>query len=631
MTDARYKQLYILIPVLTFIVYMGVLRQHYINYDDDWYIWQSPYVTGMSWDRFVELMTRPFNGQYSPVPPLCFAALYKIGGGSPGPMKLAALLNHVLNAFLVFLLIRKLTKHYRAAFFVSALFALHPMQVESVAWLTAIFRIGAGFILASMLLYIKFIETRGRRYYAGVIVCYTLAFLSKEQSAVLPVLLFLVDYAMGRNMRERKIITEKIPLLGLAVVFAFITLSIAASGHNVAGEMTFIQKIYMMSLALGSYTWKLLVPTGLSFAYIHPRLAPGLTVAEIVVPIVVVAGLLAAIYSMRRLRTGMFGVLFYLVLISMSLTFAVTPLRDTFMADRYVYLASVGLFAFFYVLLTRFIAARPRVSGFVHIAAAGYIVFMAALSYGRVPVFDNSVTVWTDALRKDPNNFLAWYNRGHFYETNRNPDQAIHDYQASIAARPGFYWAQYNLGHIYLERGDLDKALEYMNQAIDSYGDEPRAASKDLNAYDYLNAYNNRAVIYASTNRPQEALADLDFVLSREPGHTDALTNRALLLFNLGEFEKSLRDLDRLLRSNPNNAASLNIAGLCYTRLGKLDRAIGAFDRAIAADPRNGAVWLNRSHAHNMAGDRSKALSDAMRAAAFGAQVDPAYLDALRD
>ena len=170
------------------------------------YIYQNPYVTDLTWDKAGELLTQPYELQYSPLPQLYFAVLYKLGGGQPFLMKFFALLTHMLNTFLVFRLVSKLTNEYRGGFFVAALFALHPIHVESVAWLTAIFKIGACFSLMAMLLYLRFLETRKRIYYVGVVLLFALSLMTKEQAVLLPVSLVLIDFVRGRGLLNRHVI-----------------------------------------------------------------------------------------------------------------------------------------------------------------------------------------------------------------------------------------------------------------------------------------------------------------------------------------------------------------------------------------------------------------------------------------
>jgi tetratricopeptide (TPR) repeat protein len=624
--ETLYRNLFILIPVLTFLIYLGIFGHHYISFDDDWYIYDSPFVSGFTWDKAGELLTQPYEGQYSPLPQFYLAALYKLGGGKPFLMKLGALLIHILNSILVFRLIYKLIKDYRGAFFVAALFAMHPMQVESVAWLTAIFKISACFSLAAMLLYLKFLETRKPIYYTSILLLFVLSFMTKEQAILLPVSLVLIDYMRGRRLLSKQVIVEKIPLFLMSLVFGLITLKVVASGGHVSAQTTkFGHTIYLVSLAIGSYFQKLLAPVDLSFAYTYPILTKGFQLQYAVIPIIVIAGAIVVFVAARKNRVALFGVLFWVVNLSLSLAFIVVALRDSFIADRYIYLACVGFFLALYSLLRRLIEAKSRAKRIVHYAAAGYLVFLMSVTYGRTAVFDNPETVWTDAINKNPNDFFARYNRASFYRDVMEYEKAIRDYGAAIELNKNFALAYYELGRIYLEAGDMNTALALTNGAIETY----RSTRRAWRTPEYLDAYNNRAVIYAAMNQFDRALADLDLVLANEPGRVDALANRLLVLVNVGDYSRGLQDVELLLRNNPDDPSALHLAGLCYGGLGDMTNALSSFDRAIALAPRQGAYWLSRSRAYYSMQDRAKALSDAVQAQQLGASVDTEYMSSL--
>ena len=624
-----YRRLFYLVLVLTFLVYVRILGHQYVNFDDDWYIYTNAYVAGFTWDKLVELLTQPHYTQYSPLPQLYLALLFELGGGEPFLMKLFALLTHILNTFLVFRLIQKLTRDDRGAFFVAALFALHPLQVESVAWLTAIFKISACFSLVAMLLYLKFLETRRIIYYAGIVILFGLSFITKEQAVLLPVSLVLIDYLLGRGLLSRRVIIEKVPLFLMSLVFGLLTIKIATGASDAPVDNTLaVQKIYLMSVAIGHYVQKLLIPVGLSILYVKPVFTAGLEPQHIALPLTVLAGLGLGWFVSRKDRVGLFGLLFWIANLSLSLSFVLLHLRDTIVADRYMYLASVGFFLALYALLSRWVEARPGSKRVVQVLVLAYVVALTWATYMRTAVFSNAETLWADALRQNPANHHAYAFRGRFYHRNGDYVKAITDYQSSIRLDPHSHVTQLSLGLAYYQTGQMDKALLHTSTAIEEYAVARRSPEGEAR---YLDAFSNRAIIYMSTNESEKALADLELVLDKEPGRMDALQNRSLTYYDLGRYQECLYDLERLLKHDPNTAWNLDLAGLCHSRLGDPRSAIAFFDRAIASDPRQGAFWLNRSRAYHRLQDKTSALADALQAQKLGAKVDPAYLSGLGD
>jgi tetratricopeptide (TPR) repeat protein len=593
--DDFYRKLFVLIPILTFLLYLGVLGQQYLTGDDDWYIYRNPYVIDLTWDKAGELLTQPYAAQYSPLPQLYLALLFKLGGGQPFLMKLVALLTHMLNSFLVFRLFSELTNEYRAGFFVAALFAVHPVQVESVAWLTAIFKISACFSLMSMLLYLKFLETRKRVYYAGIVLLFTLSFMSKEQAVLLPLSLVLIDFVRGRSLLNRRVIIEKLPLFLMSLAYGVVTLLIAASAtYTQMGEMSLAHKPYLTSLALGLYFQKLLVPVGYSTLYVTPVFPEGLQPLHLVLPVIVLLGLTASLLALRKERIGLFGMLFWLVNLSLSLAFALAPLRYAFIADRYMYLASVGFFLVLYSLLRRWIEARPGARRITELAVVVYLVLLMAVTYVRTPVFHDDEALWTDAVRQNPDNYHAYR----------------------------------FLGGYYFKTGQLNKAMFHTNTAIEKYA---LALQQPVAESDFVDAISNRAAIYVNLKEYDKALADLERALSLDPDRIDALYNRAMVLYELKKYLECLREVDRLLTYEPNAALSLNLAGQCYYQVGDYRTAVAFFSRAIESNSSNGLFWLNRSQALHRLRDNRQALSDAMQAQKMGAPVNPAYLNRLRN
>ena len=626
--DALFRKLFWIIPILTFVAYAGILGQQYLNFDDDWYIYESPYASGIDGEKISTSFTGQYMGQYSPLPQLFLAILHQAGGGSPFLLKLFAVLFHILNTFLVFRLITKITGKYHPAFFVAALFALHPVQVESVAWLTEVFKISACFSLLAMLLYLRFLDTRKPLHYVGVILLFVLSFLSREQAVLLTISFVLIDYVRKRHLLSKQVILEKIPFAAMSIIFGVITLRLVGSHHSLGQhDMLPGHKIYLLALAIGTYVKNLLFPAGLSFSYLQPIFGGGLTSAQVAIVAVVFGGLAAALWLARKSRLGMFGLLFWLGNMSLSLLFVVASLRDTFMADRYLYLASVGFFLALWMLLDKLLANRPPLQRPVRILVGVGILGLAAMTFQRTAVFADPITLWTDVIHKDQRNYYAYNSRAMNYTEAGDLQNAARDFQAAVQANPDFALAYYSLGELFFRAGDMDEALRYTNLAIQKF--KLTARSEEAMA-DLLSAHNNRAAMLINKQMYAEALPDLDLVLSRQPDRVDALTNRTIANYNVKAYAKSLADIETLLRIDPRDSRALNYSGMCHGQMGDFNRAISAFSRAIEINPREAGHYLNRAWAYEQAGQFEKALADAERGQQLGAQLRPGYLDRLR-
>jgi hypothetical protein len=218
-------------------VYLISAKNDYVRWDDDWYIQENPQILELSPGSISDLFTTFFKGQYSPVSTLILGIQYHLSGGTPALLHFFSLLFHLANTLLVFIFIRKISDRFYVALFTAALFALHPMQVEAVAWISAQKVIlYTFFFLASMILYLRYIEKQGYTWYLYSILAFLLSFFSKEQAVMLPVTLIGIDYLLGRDLLSKRVIMEKVPFLILSVIMGVVTIYSSRTGEFYQAE-----------------------------------------------------------------------------------------------------------------------------------------------------------------------------------------------------------------------------------------------------------------------------------------------------------------------------------------------------------------------------------------------------------
>jgi tetratricopeptide (TPR) repeat protein len=614
--------------VALFLVYSPVLQTDFINYDDDIYITENPLIQNPSAANVQRLFTTYYYNQYSPVAMLLMAAQFKAFGSKVVALKAASILLHLANVLLVFLLVRQLFRRFDYAFITAGLFGLHPLQVESVAWLTASMKIGAFalFSLGALLAYAHYVEKKKASLFWVSLFLFLLACFSKEQAIALAPALLAIDYLRKRPLLSRPVLLEKLPFFLIALAFGIATLFVAEDMQSAQMVVYYNpwERLVFASFAFASYLAKLVLPLNLSAFYTYPLKGaiPFYYYLSLPVAAAVLYGLYYAWKKEQRLVA--FGILFFLIHIALTLLSQVLSVREVMMADRYVYLPSIGFFLLLAYGIDRLGSRRPGWRKAAWGALALYGLLLAVLTYQRAPVWKDSITLFTDVIEKgkleqgkyNPFLALAYNNRGIARKEAGNTQAALEDYNLAIASNTSYAKAYLNRANIAFSAGQYEEALKDYNQSLQLDSTQAQA-------------YSSRGSALASLSRIQQALEDFNRAVALDPNFADAVANRALAHYTLRQFAAALPDIDHYLSLQPGAADMINMKALCLLELGRLPEAEQEFNRAVQLDPSDGALYLNRSIFFSRTGRREQARQDALRAQALGVAVDADYLQSL--
>ncbi|MCZ7555515.1 MAG: tetratricopeptide repeat protein [Bacteroidia bacterium] len=630
MTPLRWAALAAVLLVIV-VVYWDMFSASFINYDDDVYVTENPLITSLNWDNIKALFSGYYRNQYSPVAMFLMAVQISLFGLTAAlPFKIVSVLLHAANALLVFLTVRRLSGRFDYAWITSLFFAVHPMQVESVAWLTASMKIGAYtfFFLLALLLYVRYVDTKRLLYYWLSLFVFLLSCFSKEQAIALAVTLPLVDYLRGRAVFSRAVLLEKLPFAIIAVIFGLATMTVVEEmqgGTPAYAYYTAVDRLIFTSYALASYVIKMILPMQLSAFYTYPLrdAIPGWYYVTPIIALAVGAALYAA--WKRNNKMVVFGILFFLFNIFLTLLSQVLSVRDVIMADRYVYLPAIGFFLILAHFAQKLLAAKKLAPEIVYGVLGLAAVVYAGTAYVRTTVWNNSISIFTDVIEKgqlennryNPYLALAHTNRGVARRAAGDRDGALEDYNTAITINPAHANAWLNRGNVYFYSGRLAEAVEDYNTALKHQDDNPKT-------------YSGRGAAYAQLGKPDLALADLNKALQLSPDFLDARQNRVLLYFDMQRNAEALQDAEYYLRFKPQDADMIHITAILLERLGRSAEAESAFNRAIMIRPGNAQFHLNRSFFYRDRGNRAAALADAERARALGMNVDESYINSLR-
>jgi len=597
-----------LILLATFIVYIPALKCDFVNWDDGVNVTENPNVSDLNATTLKNMFSTTVIGGYTPLTTLSFAIENQLYGMKPGMFHFNNLLLHLLNTLLVFLLFRKLGANLFITCTVAILFGIHPMRVESVAWVTERKDVLFGFFfLLSLVFYSAFYQRKKPVYYVLALLAFILSLLSKIQAVALPLVLILIDYSFEKKFRLKPLL-NKIPffILALATGLAGIYLLSKQGSLETNTVLPFVKRIFIGTYSFCVYLVKSVVPYPLSAIYPNPA---GLTILHYGSAfLVILLGIL--VYRFGRFRTGLvFGSLFFLF--NVVFVLQIIGAGQAYLADRFTYLAYIGLFFLIGWALDFLMSGKwkPLVIGlgFIYAGVLGFV------TWNRVQVWTNTETLFSDVVRKYPEVSLAHMNLGFYYRDQNQNKKAIAAYTRAIEINPLGYLGYSNRGEAWFDEGQTDRALEDMNKAI-------------LLNPGYSKAFSNRGAIHGSRKEYDLALADLDSAISLDPANHHAYLNRLLVYYSTGDYEKASRDASSYLQIRPGDADVINRRGLCFDRLNRDQEALKDFDSAIALNPSKGSYYQNRSYLLAKTGDREGALRDILKAGELGIKVNPAYL-----
>jgi tetratricopeptide (TPR) repeat protein len=603
------------LAIAVFVTFFPVLSHEFVNWDDDVNVYDNPNIDKLTAENVKKIFTSPVIGNYNPLPILTFAIEKHFFGLNPFIYHFDNLLLHILNTLLVFFLAVRLGLKRPAAFVLAALFGIHPMRVESVAWVTERKDVLFGlFTLSAMLCYISWLKGKKKIFLWWTYLFFLVSVFAKIQAVALPLSLLAIDYYMNRPLKWRLVI-EKVPmfLVSLAVGLAGIWLLSEQKSLDPL-QYSLVEKLLIGSWSLVIFIVKSVVPYEMSAVYPFPK--PGdIPWGFYLSPLVIIILATGIFYSRKQTKVPAFGFLFFLFNIMFLLQ--VVAAGQGFIADRFGYIAYFGLFFIYAYGLQWLLENRPAWKTALWAATAAVLLVLGGFARNRVYVWKNPDTLWTDVLSKYKNVAVAYNNRGKYYRENKQFDKALADYDNMLRIAPDDFNGFNSRGRLWFDLGKIDKALPDFNRSIEL---NPRFAK----------AYSNRGAVYGMRKEYALAAADLTRSLELNPGEFVAYSNRALVYMALDRYGEAAADCKAYLRIKPEDASMWDLAAACYMNQKKYDTALICSENAIGLDPSVGSFYFNRCYIHFFLGEKEKARSDAEKAQRMGMKMDPAFVKQLK-
>ena len=532
------------------ISYLPCLKNDFINWDDQQYVTENKLIMEWSGGNIETIFNSFYMGHYHPLTLLSYSLEYRFFKLNPLIYHLTNLILHLMNGLLVFLFIFLLRGEVLTSLMVSLLFGIHPLHVESVAWISERKDVlYSFFFLGSMVVYLKYLKTKGGKYYFLSLILFFLSLLSKSMAATLSVVLFLCDYLLHRKF-DRKCLIEKIPFLAMAFIFGIIAL-FAQESSGMTGpksSLSFFKNIFIFCEVLGSYFSKLILPIKLSCLYPSVKGIEG-PWSYVYLPVIVgflITGIVLIILG--KYKNVTFGIFFFF-----ATTLPVLPIK--IVADRYTYIPSIGLFFIAAEGFSWLYRSRTERIKIIKIIAAtlliGILGTFSYLTWGRCQVWRDSLSLWDDVLKKYPNTPIAYNNRGEAYLRKGDYERAIANYNQALRMDPDYKRANYfyvNRGTAYLMKGDYERAIADYHQALKI---KPNDA----------NAYHHRGTAYLYKGDPERAIADFNKALEINSRNAETYFNKALACEKTGDLKEALESYKGFIENvPPQYAAHINYA-----------------------------------------------------------------------
>jgi tetratricopeptide (TPR) repeat protein len=578
-----------IIPVIlvTAVCLSPMLNNSFTNWDDEYYVVQNALLRGPDW---AGIFSKPVVSNYHPITVATLAFNYSMTQLDPSSYLITNLLLHLVNTGLVFYFIWLISgKKLWVAAFSAVVFGIHPMHVESVAWVSerkdVLYTL---FFLLSLIQYWGFLNDGKNKNLIYCFLFFVLSILSKPAAIILPFVLGLLDYWYGRKF-TRRLVIEKIPFLIVSVIIAVITFNFQSK--TAIASLDFYPlwtRFFFATYSAMMYIVRFFVPYPLSAFHPFPE-TKSMPLPMILSPVFIVA-LLILLWFKRKNKLLVFS--FFFFMINLALVLQLVSIGGTLLAERYTYVPYIGMAFLIGMILDKYAPSVNKL--FVWGIPAAALVVFCVITFQRTKVWRDSGTLWSNTLKHFPRAPVPRTNRAHYLMTS------------SIKIQDKVRQTEM-----------LQQALEDCNEALKTNAGHAKG-------------YENRQNIYLRFNRDSLALADANMLIRLEPGNRFGYYTKGFVYMRAGKSDSALTWFNKCLAINPNTDFALNNRGsILFNNYQKYNEALSDFNKAIQLNP-SGDYYLNRSYCYYKLGQVDKAKADASMAMQKNIAVPANYRQLLK-
>ena len=589
---------YFVLILSTLLVFWQVHNFSFVNYDDSDYIYENPHVlNGLTGDGVIWAFTTNRSANWHPLTWLSLMLDCQLFGANPGRMHFTNLILHLANTLLLFAVFKKMTDSTPStssglasspqagalwpSAFVAAAFAIHPMHVESVAWIAERKDVlSTFFLLLTLAAYVSYVKRPGLVRYLLAVLLFALGLLAKPMLVTLPFLLLLLDYwpleriggqrTEGRRQRANKgtsqkisavqLIIEKIPFIALSVVSSVITFMVQMKGSAVAhiDILPLKDRVANAFLSYARYIGKLFWPQNLAVFYPFDANRLAFWQVAMCVLLLLVISIFVIRFGRNRkyLPVGWFWFVATLVPV-----IGLVQVGNQAYADRYTYIPYIGLFIIIAWGLPELLSKWPQRKIALGLSMVIVLTTLGICTHQQVSFWNNSVTLFSHAIGVTQNNYIAHNNLGVACDGLGRCQDAVENYKQAVKINPEYAEAHYNLGIAYGKLGRRQDEVESYKQAIKIRPD-------------YAKVYVNLGVAYEALGRYQDAVETYKQIIRIEPDYADAYINLGVAYYRLGRYKDAVEPYKQAIKIRPDYALAHYALGVDYLAIGDKGAAV---------------------------------------------------------
>jgi tetratricopeptide (TPR) repeat protein len=642
--------IYLLLAGVTFVVYLPVKTLDFVNYDDLAYVTANSFVSnGLTWKGVVWAFQNFHSSNWHPITWISHMVDCQLYGLRPAGHHVTSALFHIANSLLVLRLLKGLTGAFWRSAFVAGLFALHPLRVESVAWVAERKDVLSGFFgLLCLMAYVryarekseirnpKFENQKGHVFYVMALALFALGLMSKPMLVTWPLVMLLLDFWPLNRMSKSdgretfgyfgKLFVEKIPFFALSAGSSVITFLAQRQGGAVVPVQSF-PLLFRMENAVMSYVrylGKLFYPHNM--AVVYPKVA-GWPMEEVL--LAGIALVVVSVVVLANRRRGYLVAGWFWFVVTLVPVIGLIKVGEISMADRYTYLPAIGIFLLFTWGISELASGRPKFSIPLAFGAAGILVGCGLITSRQIPFWQNAETLFKHALAVTGKNPLADINLGVYYTQNGQLNRAREHYESAIAINPSFAEPWNGLGYILAEEKKFDEAIPHyekavqlkpeltdtrinfgkalfqvgrINEAIEQFREAVR-----LNPNDAIGHYNLGYSLFAAGDKGG-AIREYHFATDLNPKFVAAWYNLGNVLVHDGKIDEALACYQKVLEIEPGDVVAHEGLGEVLLSLGKSELAANEFSAALQKKPDDPAAHYQLALALTSQGKSKEAV-----------------------
>ena len=647
----------IFLVAITWLVFGQTIRYDFVNFDDNEYVYGNPNITsGLTIQGAVRAFSRTHAGNWHPLTTLSHMLDCQLWGLRGGGHHFTNVVLHTIAVVLLFLVLEQMTGAIWRSAFVAAVFAIHPLRVESVAWISERKDVlSAVFFMLTLGAYLRYTRSPSFSRYLTMSVLFALGLMSKPMLVTVPFVLLLLDYwplnRLTGRASTKQLMFEKVPLLAISVASGLATLWAQRSSMARVEQLSLISRITNGLITCVIYLKQMIWPAHLAVFYPHPE--DKLPMWEIALATVLLTGASAGAIVLRRKRPYLItGWFWYLIMLLPVI--GLIQVGSQAHADRYTYLPQIGL----YVLLVWAIAdalASELQCRILALAGCAVIIALAWCGHIQASYWRNGEALWRRTLAVTPRNFFAYDGLGQFLLSRGRVDEAIDQFQAALKIEPDFDRAETNLMVALTRKGSTDETIARLRRLLEEYPNDAQAhynmgnallkkgdSQSAIAAYEkalslqsrYPNAHYNLGIALDKNGRIDEAIAHYQQAVKEDPHYAEAYSLLGNDLLRKTRVDDAIAAYEEALKSRPAYPEVQNNIGLALFQKGRPSEAIAHWENALATEPDsvdslNNLAWVLATFPDAWIRNGGQALALAKRANRLSGDKNPAILRTL--